>query len=183
MMPPRLLAISMLLLALISCPGKASCGESPKPTEYEVKAAYIYNFTKYVEWPSGSFQGRSKTIRVCVIGDDPFGSSLTALNGKRVGKRSVRIRRNTSLHDVRSCEILFISGSEEENLDQIMKAINGSLVLTIGDSEGFARKGVMINFYMENNKVRFEINPKAAMRAGLRISSNLLRIARIVGGP
>lgn len=183
MMLPRPLAISMLLLAMISCPGKVSCDENPKPSEYEVKAAYIYNFARYVEWPSGAFQDQSKSIHVCVIGDDPFGPSLTALNGKRVGERSVRIRRNTSLHDVRGCEILFISSSEEENLAHIVKAINGALVLTIGDSEGFARKGVMINFYMENNRVRFEINPKTAMRAGLRISSKLLRIARIVGGP
>ena len=183
MMLPRPLAISMFLLAVISCPGKASCGENPKPTEYEVKAAYIYNFTKYVEWPPGAFQGGSKTIHVCVIGDDPFGPSLTALNGKGVGERSVRIRRNKSLHDLQGCEILFISGSEEENLAHIVKAINGALVLTIGDSKGFAGKGVMINFYMENNKVRFEINPKKAMRAGFRISSKLLRIARIVGGP
>lgn len=79
--------------------------------------------------------------------------------------------------------MLFISGSEEENLARIVKTINGALVLTIGDSEGFAKKGVMINFYMENKRVRFEINPKAAMHAGLRISSKLLRIARIVGGP
>lgn len=183
MMLPRPLAIGMFLLAVISCPGKACCGENPKPTEYEVKAAYIYNFAKYVEWPSGTLQDRSKTIHVCVIGDDPFGPSLTALNGKRVGEKSVRIRRNTSLHDLQGCEILFISDSEEERLAQIVKTINGTLVLTIGDSEGFAGRGVMINFYLENNKVRFEINPKAALHAGLRISSNLLRIARIVGGP
>jgi hypothetical protein len=118
-----------------------------------------------------------------VLGDDPFGPSLTAIEGKTVGDKKITIKRNTSLENMRKCEMIFISASEEERLQQILKAINGSPALTIGDTEGFAEQGVMINFYIDNRTVRFEINPQAAKRAGLLISSYLLKIARIVGKP
>ena len=181
-MLPRVLILTVFLFPALFCPGTALCGDMRKPTEYEVKAAYIYNFAKFIEWPA-TFRDRLDVIHVCVIGDDPFGSSLATIEGKPVGKRRIGIRNLPSLQNTGGCEILFIANSEEGDLDRIVEAVNGSPVLTIGDTKGFTRQGVMINFYMENNKVLFEINPKAAMRAGLKISSTLLRIARIVGGP
>ncbi len=182
-MPARLLIYIVLLLSAVFCAERAYSGENRKPTEYEVKAAYIYNFAKFVEWPNGRFRDGSDTIHVCVLGDDPFGRSLAAIGGKAAGDRKIGVKQDVSLQDARGCEIIFISSSEEEQLGQILKAVNKLSALTIGDTEGFAGLGVMINFYMENRTVRFEINPKAAMRAGLRVSSNLLRIARIVGEP
>ena len=182
-MQKKLLIFGIYLLLMAFNTVKATCSENRKPSEYEVKAAYIYNFAKFVEWPNGRFQTNNKTIHVCVIGDDPFGPSLSAIAGKTAGDRTVEIMRTVSLHNIRDCEIIFISNSEEEHVAQILKAINNSPALTIGDSEGFAQQGVMINFYFDNKTVRFEINPKAARRVGMRISSNLLRIAKIVGEP
>ncbi len=174
--------IFFLLLAV--CGGETSyCDDNRKPSEYEVKAAYIYNFAKFVQWPKNAFQGSKEIIDVCVLGDDPFGSSLSGIDGKAAADKKIGVRGTTPIHYCRECEIIFISGSEAERLPRILKTLNGAPVLTVGDTEGYAEQGVMINFFMENRTVRFEINLKAAVRAGLKISSNLLRIARIVGEP
>ena len=181
-MLPRVLILAVFVIHALFRPGTALCGDNRKPTEYEVKAAYIYNFAKFVDWPA-KFKDRSDLIHVCVLGDDPLGASLATIEGKKVGERKIGVRRLTTLQQTGGCEILFIANSEEGDLDRIVEAVNGSPVLTIGDTKGFTRQGVMINFYMENNKVLFEINPKAASRCGLKISSALLCIARIIGGP
>jgi len=170
----------IMLFAALFCPGSAACSEARKPTEYEVKAAYIYNFAKFIEWPT-RFRDRDDAIHVCVIGDDPISHSLADIDGKSVLGRKIGIRRNVVLQNLGGCEIVFISRSAREQLSRILETINGFSVLTIGDTKGFAEQGVLINFYMENKRVLFEINPKAADRAGLKISSNLLRLARIVG--
>jgi hypothetical protein len=182
-MPARFLIIAVILLPALLCAGKAHGGENRKPTEYEVKAAYIYNFAKFVEWPNDRIQDGRDTIQLCVLGDDPFGRSLATIVGKSAGERKISVKQNVSLQNMQGCEIVFVSGSEEEHLGRIVKALNGSPALTRGDTEGFAGRGVMINFYLENRTVRFEINQRAAKRAGFRISSNLLRIARIVEEP
>ncbi len=160
--------------------GASFCDENSRPTEYEVKAAYIYNFAKFVRWPKNALANGNENIRVCVLGDDPFGPSLSAIEGKTAADKRIAVRRTTSPQNARGCEIVFISGSEAGHVRHIIRTIGGSPVLTVGDTEGFAEQGVIINFFMEKNTVRFEINPKAAARAGLRLSSNLLRIARIV---
>src|SRR5512136_1014861 len=170
-----------VFLSVLAGPGEAFPGEGPKPTEYDVKAAYIYNFAKFVEWPPGTFHDQSEDLDVCVVGEDAFGHSLAAINGKNVGGRKIRVRRSVSLQDLKGCEIVYIGASERERLERILKPLDDNPVLTIGDSKGFTQRGVMINFFIERKKVLFEINPKAAERVSLRISSVLLRIARITG--
>ena len=105
------------------------------------------------------------------------------VEGKSAGDKKIRFKKITSVENIKGCKILFIGNSETGRLDQILETAKGSIILTVGDTTGFARRGVMINFYLENNKLRFEINPQAASRAGLWISSNLLKIAKIVTGP
>ncbi len=178
-MPPKFLTFEIIVMLAFFCVAGQSLGEDRKPTEYQVKAAYIYNFAKFVEWPAGG----TGDVDVCIIGDDPFGHDLSTIEGKKVINRKIVIREVASYRNAGGCDILFISSSEEEHLMQILKYLKRLPVLTIGESEGFAEMGVMINFYMNNRTVRFEINPKAAERAGLKISSNLLRIAKIVGEP
>jgi hypothetical protein len=176
----------IFMLSAVLCLTKEACAEDRKPTEYDVKAAYIYNFVKFVEWPrrkSPEPGGTISTISVCIVGNDPFGPALAAIEGKTAEGKKIRLRREQSAQNMKGCEVLFISSSEEERLDRILEAVKGLSVLTIGETRGFAQKGVMINFYMESRNVRFEINPKAAERAGLKISSNLLKIARIVREP
>ncbi len=179
---PRRVLISIVFLLTALAGAKVAIPEaSPKPSEYDVKAAYIYNFAKFTEWPPGAFQDGERNIHLCVIGDDPFGHSLAAIERKSVGGRRIRVRRGLSVRNLHGCEMVFISASEKEGLEQILETLHALPILTIGDTRGFAQRGVMINFFMEKRKVLFEINPRAADHAGLKISSTLLRIARITG--
>jgi hypothetical protein len=145
--------------------------------EYQVKAAFIFNFAKFVEWPSDAF-GAGGVLVVGVIGDDPFGGALDRLNGNTANGRALRIKRFRWGDDLRACQILFISASEDRHLNKIMESIRVTSVLTIGESTQFSQSGGMIRFVLQDNKVRFEINASTAGQAGLRISSKLLALSK-----
>ena len=144
--------------------------------EYQIKAAFLYNFVKYVDWPGA---GRS-TITIGVLGKNPFGSALETLNGKVANGKTLAIRHLAGLQDARGVDVLFVSASESDHVRQIIDAVLQQPVLTVGEVGGFAQSGGIINFTSEGNRVRFEINPDAAERAGLKISSQLLRLAKVV---
>lgn len=170
----------MLLGAALAAVTCVSAQAAP-PTEYEVKAAFIHNIAKFVEWPvAPPTDGK---LRLCIVGQDPFGSVLDSLRGKRIGDKVWEVLPAKPNSNLRECGVLFIAASERNNLNQVLDAIKGSAVLTMGDSEGYAKQGVMVNFYLERNLVRFEINAEAASRAGLKMSSQLLKLARIVREP
>lgn len=153
----------------------------PAPTEYEIKAAFIYNFAKYVEWPESNGPDSGEAFIIGVLGEDPFGPLLDQLaRSKTVGDKPIVVRRFDSFADYTPCHILFVAASERDRLPAILEKLADSPVLVIGDTPGFARRGVAVNFVIEHSKVRFEINPAAAARAGLKISSKLLRLAKIV---
>jgi len=156
--------------------------DSTTPTEYEVKAAFIYNFAKYVRWPEASTSETGKPFVIGVIGRDPFGQALDdAIRGQSLQGRAVFVKRFGKVEEVADCDILFISSSERNNLQRIIEVLHKAPVLTIGDMDRFAERGGMINLTTEEKRVRFEINVEAAERAGLRPGSQLLRLARIVG--
>lgn len=161
------------VLAALSCAGVPAA----PPTEYEVKAAFIHNIAKFVEWPASPASG---TARLCLLGGDPFGGALDALRGKPISRLSWEIVPAGAGNDLKACRVLFIAASESSNLDRILERLGNSPVLTLGDTDGYAERGVMVNFYREENRVRFEINREAAARARLGISSQLLKLARIV---
>jgi uncharacterized protein DUF4154 len=153
-------------------------------SEYDVKAAFLYNFTKFVEWPPSAFQSDRSPLRLCVLGDDPFGESLRALAGEELAGRKLFVLGAGSMADPAGCQILFVSRSESGRLREILAAVRGDPVLTVGDTKGFLEQGGIINFIREGSKVRFEINHQSAEQAGIKISSKLLRLAtRVVGGP
>jgi hypothetical protein len=154
-------------------------GQEPPPSEYEVKAAFLYNFPKFVAWPARRAPVEN-VLTLCVLGPNPFGKALEILQGKPVGTMVWRVVLADSKTNLRECPVLFISASDSSNLSQILEGIKGAPILTVGDSEGYAGRGVVINFYLEDNKVRFEINVEASRLAGLTISSQLLKLARIV---
>lgn len=149
------------------------------PSEYEVKAAFIHNFGGFVEWPPKA-EASDGERRLCVAGSNPFGTALDGLQGRPVdGRRwSVTVLRDPT--DVRGCHVLFISSSETGELGRILEKAREAGALTVGDTAGYAERGVVINFFLEGQKVRFEINVDAAQRAGLRLSSQLLKLAHIV---
>jgi hypothetical protein len=151
-------------------------------SEYQVKAAFLLNFGKFVEWPAESFAD-DRGLQICVLGEDPFGEALEqTLAGRSVGRREVQPRRVGSPGAARSCEIVFVSRSERARMDEIIATLRGAPVLLVGEVERFARRGGMINFIEVDQKIRFEINEEAAKQAGLRISSQLLKLATIVDG-
>lgn len=155
-------------------------GQDQKPTEYQVKAAFLYNLLQFIEWPTKSTKGQKPVLNLFIQGENPFGASLESYQGEFIQNKKLSIRKTFSLQDLKECHILFIAPSEKGRVQYNIKQANEMGFLTIGDTEGYAQLGVMINFYLEKNKVRFEINIDAARRAGIKISSELLKLARII---
>lgn len=156
--------------------------QSDQPSEYEVKAAFLFNFTKFVEWPDGSFDAPQAPIVVGIIGDDPFGNDLERIiAGQKVQGRSLVIRRERWGDDLRRCHVLFISASEHGHSSRILESVQSAGVLTVSDMEGFAEGGGVIEFVIEQNRVRFVVNLDAATQDRLRLSAKLLALARVIG--
>jgi hypothetical protein len=149
-------------------------------SEYELKAAFVYNFARFVEWPAHSFKEPSDPIKVCILGENPFGRALdNALQGKVVDSRTFIVEQISDSRHAIGCHILFVSASERKRVPAILESVTSG-VLTVGDLDGFAAQGGVVNFTLEAGKVRFEINVAAAGQQGLRVSSKLLSVAKIV---
>ncbi len=148
--------------------------------EYQLKAAYIYNFSKFVTWPPWAFSNRNQPFAICVLGQDPFGNLLEVLSRKRVKKREIIVRRPGSAKQAKGCHILFVSHSVASRWPAILEEISDNPILTVGDTSGFAQEGGMINFYRAGNKIRFEINREMLEESGLKASSTMLQVGRIV---
>ena len=160
------------LLFLITTGARAA---EPVP-EYELKAAFIYNFALFTEWP----ENPGDVLSLCLIGKDRFGRAVDRIEGKPVKNAVIKIRRPGSLPELRGCHMLFIADSEMRRLHEILEAIKGVPVLTVTDFRGGGLAGAMINLTMVERRVTFEINTAAAQAAGLNISSKLLRLAHVL---
>jgi hypothetical protein len=157
-----------------------ACAQSRPATEYEVKALFLSEFSRFVEW-NGS-QAGSPDFAICVLGVDPFGLSLDeAVKGKAASGAAVVAQRILAVRDAASCRIVFISPSEDGRLTDVLKALEGMSVLTVGEGSQFTRRGGMIAFRVEGSRVRITVNLAAAERQGLKLSSHLLKLARIEG--
>jgi hypothetical protein len=151
--------------------------------EYSVKLGFLYNFTKFVEWPADAFREPDAPLVICIVGHDPFRQDLEAeLRTRKVGDHPVEIRTQMPIDKLGVCHILFVPVTEKNQSDRILRGLQGARTLTVGETEGFAVLGGIINLTVEDNKVHFEINRLAADRAGLKIGSRLLSIAKIVKG-
>ncbi len=175
-------AFSAVFLACLVITGIwTSWARAQSHSEYEVKAVFLYNFAKFVEWPREAAGAPDLPFAICVIGQDPFGENLeNAVRGKSINRRNVTLRRLREAREARTCQIAFISASERRHLRALLDSLDGADVLIVGDMEGFADQGGMINFTLDEDHVRFEVNVDAAARAGLKMSSKLLSLARIV---
>jgi hypothetical protein len=146
--------------------------------EYEVKAAFLYNFTKFVEWPAASFATPASPILVGIVGEDPFGETLDqTLRGETARGRAFEVRRFRAEDDFTGCHVLFVSRSESRQLETILRRVEGRAVLTVSEEAEFARRGGMIELVVLEQCVRFEINLSALEKAGLKASSKLLAVA------
>ena len=152
-----------------------------KPGEYQVKAAYLYNFGRFIQWPAKVTTASTGFFTICILGEDPFGPALdTTLAGETIGNQKVAARRISSLQQPVDCQILFISSSEGKHLNKIIDALGNSAVLTVSDIPQFSQRRGMIQLLMEGNRIRFEVNLAATQRAGLTLSSELLKVATAV---
>jgi hypothetical protein len=185
--------VALMLLPIVSAAAATSAHaqDTDASSEYLIKAGFIYNFASLVQWPSTSFSQADSPIVIAVLGEERFGTTLDrVLQGKKIAGRSfiVKYFRSTSelvksVGKPKECQILYVSSSAMPHLSEAIQVVRGMPVLTIGEMPGFAKSGGMINLVLEDNRVRFEVNVKAAKDADLNISSRLLALARIVQPP
>lgn len=168
---------ALLLLA----PLVLTAAERDNSIEYKVKAAYLYNFTKFVTWPEQAFNFLPETpLNICILGDDPFGHSIDLLNNKTARGREVVVTYLQQFDESSVCHVMFISRSEKDRAEEIIASIGDRPVLTVSDIDGFAMKGGCIRLDIVEGKVRFNINIRAARSAHLQMSAKLLELARVV---
>ena len=169
----------LLLLCLVGLLSRLVQAQA-QPTESQVKAAFIYNFAKFVEWPPDSFPSASAPLRLCVLGTNPISADLQSIVAdKSIGLRLLQVRR-VDLSEINGCHVLFLGSSETYRWPQALQAAQAGRILSIGESAGFLDHGGIINFILDQNRVRFEVNLKAAQSARLQLSSKLLVLAKLV---
>jgi len=166
-----------LCLGMLLAAGFARGQVSP-PTEYQLKAAFLYNFAKFVDWPPEAFADEQSPFIIGVLGESPFGGDLDqTVAGKKINDRTILIQTFRSVTEVTNCHILFICNSEEKRLPETIKKLTGRAILTVGETDRFIGAGGMVNFTQEANKIRFQINNDTARASRLKISSKLLNLA------
>jgi YfiR/HmsC-like len=172
----RFLLFAAIAAATFFSAAPSGSAQQSKPEEYQVKAVYLFNFGRFIEWPESAIKGQTFTI--CVLGQDPFGRVLDAtVAGEAINNRKLVARRIGSVRDATDCQILFVSSSEAPRVTEIVTAVSKTGTLTVSDAPGFTNKGGMIEFVLTGNKVRFDVNLTAAEKEGLAISSQLLKVA------
>ena len=188
-----------LMAALLMVPmAQKAQADAAQSKEYQIKAAFLYQFIKFVDWPDEKNTDSNEPIIIGIIGKDSFGNNINLIKDKKVNNRKLVVklfqgfdktnksegkdkpRVHKEIVTIRKCHLLFICSSEKENLWEIIKGLEGSDVLTVGDMNGFLESGGIINLIKEEKNIRFEINNTAAIKAGLKIRSQLLRLAKRV---
>lgn len=174
----------LLALGLLSLQAVA-LAQNGGNSEYQVKAAFLFHFAQFVEWPPQAFKSDASPLTYCTIGEDPFQGALDAsLSGKMIGTRPIRVEHLKEAQDMRECHIVFIGPMEKKRISSVLAVLKGAPVLTVGDSEHFVNEGGVIGFCLEAKKVRFEINLDVATEAQLKISAKLLTLAKtVIGDP
>jgi hypothetical protein len=178
----RLRSVTGLLAVCAALFGPMSPRAADSPSlEYQVKAAFLVKLAMFVEWPAKAFASPEAPIRIGILGRSPFGKDFDEVAAKeRINGRRLEVRVATDIAGLRECHIVFIAQSEQGRLAEIKAAVAGQPVLTVGDHPEFAQDGGMVNFIKEDGRVRFEVNRAAADKVGLRLSSKLLQVARVV---
>ena len=173
--------LGLLAFALCALLPRGLAAQATVSREYQIKAAFLFNFGQFVTWTVGGLPPMDQPFVICVLGEDPFGTTLDALvEGGTIQDRPVRIERHDTVEDVEGCQVLYVSASEQPRLDGILRAVAGLSILTVGESEGFVDRAGMIRFVVVDNRLRLEVNLAAAEGAGLTISSRLLGLADVV---
>ena len=172
--------VCLTIFLLVDLAGIPHTGQAAGPGEYQVKAAFLYHFANFVSWPASSFESTEGKLRICLVGEDPFGQILdTTLANKSVGDHAFDIRRNPPKTTLRHCHMLYLPNSERWSFSMLQHHIADSDVLAIGETITFLEHGGMVQFFIKDQKVQFAVNPDAINQTNLKVSSKLLRLATI----
>jgi hypothetical protein len=172
---------SSLALVLVLLLAGSGFAHAQTATEYQVKAAYVYNFAKFVEWPAQDFPSSDAPIHICVLNNPPFERELNQIvKGKTINGRGIAIVSVKNAEESRACHILFTNASQDSQTRAILETLSHRSVLTVGETAGFVEKGGIINFIVVDDRVQFQVNHRVANEVGLRISSRLLSVAKLV---
>jgi hypothetical protein len=172
-----------LILLVLAPGGGTNLSAQTATKEYQVKAAFLFNFAQFVEWPSTVLTNADMPFCIGVLGDDPFGTALDeTIQGETVNGHKIAVQHARRFKDLTNCQMIFICKSEKGRLKEIMTELDSGAVLSVSEIDGFAEKGGIINFYLDGSKVRFEINPAVARHDGLKVSSQLLSLGKIIQG-
>lgn len=172
--------VPFLAAVVLACVPATAWTEAAASKEFQIKAAFLFNFTQFVEWPAGAFADGDAPIRIGILGDDPFGTALDdTIRDEKVQNRRLAVKRARRIGDLADCQLVYISESEKEHLRLILAETTNRAVLTVSDIEGFAGQGGAIRFYLAGKKVRFEINPGVAQQHSLKVSAQLLNLGKI----
>lgn len=170
----------ILLLLLLLNVGLNPAAQASSFREYAIKAIFLYNFAKFVEWPSQAFEDSTTPLIFCILGKDPFGVHLKPIKSKTVKGKKIIVKYSSKIDDMEKCQILFVGDSEDKQLVRILARVKDWNVLTVSDMENFAQRGGIIGLTREKDEIHFEINLDASKMAGLMISSRLLKLSRII---
>ena len=181
--PPRITLFLLIFLHFSSlfCLTRAHAQEA-QISEYKVKAAFVFNFTKFVDWPQEAFGTTDAPLTIGILRENPFGSDLDEIiRNKTVNNRTLKTRLLHSVAECTNCNVLFLSTAEKGRIKEVLEKLHDASILTVSETDGFTEAGGMINFVREGNKFRFQINNEAAKRAKLKISSKMLGLALPTG--
>ena len=179
----RARVITLLVLSLGVLMGRRPVARANEASEYQVKAAFVYNFVQFVEWPASAFKGTVKApLQIAIVGNDPFNGMLDrVVAGKVVNGHPLVVRHFATAGDVcQPCHVMFVCAQSEQQFGLAMQKLGCAGLLTVGETDGFLDAGGIIRLYQEGNHIRFDVNRGAADRAGLRVSSKLLKLAKTV---
>ncbi len=178
----HIVAVTLCFLSLYTGSPNTHAQAQEPSAEYQLKAAFLYNFAKFVEWPVDTFPDSTTPFTICALGNDPFGSSLDAIAGKTVRDRALVIKRIRSGGAVTGCQILYVSPNELPQVTGLLRSLHKAPVLTVCDIDACAETGLMLNLRMADNRVQLDINLEVVQQTPLKVSSQLIKLTRIVKG-
>lgn len=172
-----LISVLLAMLALLYGVGAMAANTEDQEREYKLKAAFMLNFSKFTTWPKDSFSEPGQTFDFCIVGKNPFGTALDGLESKKTGGRAVRLHYATSIAEVQSCHVMFISKSEQNNLGQLKQKIGQQPIITVSDINEFSHQGGIFEFITKAGRLSFIVNNQQATQNGLQINASLLSLA------
>jgi len=181
-MPLRSFILTACLLLMTWWLATPFChAAEPLPDESQVKAALVFNIAKFVDWPAASFAQDSSPLVICTLGSGGFVSAVADLQGKQLKGHPVAVTQISRAEEIRTCHLLVIGNADAGQVQSVLFKLRSQPVLSISDRDRFAHSGGVVGLYRQSNKVKFEVNLQAAQQRQLKISSHLLKLARIVG--